>query len=49
MFGVLAAGLLLAAAPIRAHHSESAQFDPEDPVTVEGVISKVEWTNPLFG
>jgi hypothetical protein len=44
---VLAAGFLLVAAePILAHHSEAAQFDPDDPVTVEGVISKVEWQNP---
>jgi hypothetical protein len=44
---VLATGLLLApAAPTFAHHSEAAQFDPDDPVTVDGVISKVEWMNP---
>jgi len=29
-----------------AHHSFSAQFDREKPVSLEGVITKVEWQNP---
>jgi hypothetical protein len=45
---VLAAsvGLLVAVVPLRAHHSEAAEFDATKPVRVTGVVKKVEWTNP---
>jgi len=45
---VLAAsiGALVAAAPLRAHHSEAAEYDANKPVRVTGVVKKVEWTNP---
>src|ERR1044071_6403703 len=29
-----------------AHHSVAVQFDSNKPVTLKGVISKVEWINP---
>ncbi len=38
-------GLLLAA-PGMAHHSFSTQYDAQKPVTLEGVVTKVEWMNP---
>ena len=46
--GVLVLGLALAAlvAPVSAHHSWTAEYDAKKPVTVKGVVSKVEWTNP---
>jgi len=28
------------------HHSFAAEFDRAKPVTLEGVVTKVEWTNP---
>lgn len=39
-------GLLLAAAPIRAHHAFSAEFDATKPINLRGTIQKVEWINP---
>jgi Family of unknown function (DUF6152) len=29
-----------------AHHSFAAQYDSKKPVTLTGVVTKVEWTNP---
>lgn len=43
---LLAAGLLLAAVPMAAHHSFAAEYDSSQLITLKGTISKVEWTNP---
>ena len=29
-----------------AHHSFAAQYDPDQPIELNGVVTKVEWTNP---
>jgi Family of unknown function (DUF6152) len=42
---VLALGLV-AAAPVWAHHSFAAEYDSKELITLKGVITKVEWTNP---
>jgi hypothetical protein len=39
------AGLIFAAVPVFAHHSFSAEYESKE-VTLTGVITKVEWTNP---
>jgi len=46
--GVLVLGLGLSALviPVSAHHSWTAEYDAKKPITVKGVVSKVEWTNP---
>ena len=43
---LIAAALLMAAAPVFAHHSVVAEFDPNQPITFKGAVKKVEWTNP---
>jgi hypothetical protein len=37
---------LAASRPLRAHHSEAAEYDSTKPVKVTGTIKKVEWQNP---
>jgi hypothetical protein len=44
--GILLSGLLLASGYAAAHHSFSAEFDSEKPITLKGIVTKVEWTNP---
>src|SRR2546425_7615418 len=34
------------ATPLLAHHSFGAEYDANQPITLTGVITKVEWTNP---
>jgi hypothetical protein len=41
------AAILCAVAPaLLAHHSFAAEFDTKQPVTLMGIVKKVEWTNP---
>ncbi len=40
------AALLLAAAPVRAHHAFAAEFDAAKPIKVRGAVVKWEMTNP---
>src|SRR5690606_2213772 len=37
---------LLGARHAVAHHSFAAEYDANAPVTLSGVVTKVEWTNP---
>ena len=45
---LLAAFAILASSSsaVTAHHSFAAQYDANKPVTLKGIVSKVEWTNP---
>jgi hypothetical protein len=45
----LAAGIglmLIAALPMLAHHSFSAEYDTSKPVTLKGKFVKMDWVNP---
>jgi hypothetical protein len=41
-----AAAAVLLAVTASAHHSISAEFDQNRPVTFTGTVVKIEWTNP---
>lgn len=45
-FAMLIASFFLSLVPVAAHHSWTADYDAAKPVTVKGVVTKVEWTNP---
>jgi len=40
------ASLLIAAAPVWAHHAFAAEFDAQKPVKLKGTVAKVELINP---
>ena len=39
-------GVLMAAAPLLAHHSFAAEYDAKKPIELKGTITKVDWMNP---
>jgi hypothetical protein len=46
ILGALALAVVATTAPLSAHHSFAAEYDSNAPLTLTGVVSKVEWTNP---
>jgi uncharacterized protein DUF6152 len=47
-FAVVIAGVgfAIAAPVVVAHHSFAAEYDANRPVTLQGVVTRIEWTNP---
>jgi hypothetical protein len=45
--GLIVAGVLMVAGTTAvAHHSFAAEFDNTKGITVKGIVTKIEWTNP---
>jgi hypothetical protein len=42
----LVLGLVAASVPAFAHHSFAAEFDGNKKITLNGVVTKVDWVNP---
>jgi hypothetical protein len=43
---IVALSLLAGTASIAGHHSFAAEYDGQKPVTLSGVVARVDWQNP---
>ena len=43
---IAGAALLAGGIPAHAHHAFSSEFDSSKPVTLEGVVTRIDWQNP---
>jgi hypothetical protein len=45
-FRLLILAAAVSGAPALAHHSFAAEYSSDQPITLKGTLTKVEWTNP---
>jgi hypothetical protein len=43
---ILSIGLMAVVAATSAHHSFSAEYDRDKPLTLTGAVTRIEWQNP---
>jgi hypothetical protein len=43
---MITAAFVLAVTPVVGHHGPTVKFDPDQPITLRGVVTMLEWTNP---
>jgi hypothetical protein len=43
---LIALAAAFGAASVQAHHSFSAEYDRDKPITLTGTVTRLEWTNP---
>jgi Family of unknown function (DUF6152) len=46
LFTFAAAVVFLTATPAFSHHAFAGEFDSTKPVTLEGVVTRIDWENP---
>lgn len=46
LLGIFAVAALTYSEPAFAHHSLASEFDESKPMTLHGVITKIDWVNP---
>ena len=46
LLAAAACAVVLLTVRVAAHHSFAAEYDANQPVTVSGTVTKIDWTNP---